>query len=143
MQTMTCFLPTLSFASWLLLSPLTASCRPAQGLARVTRISANVIQPTHACWADGCGCAAVACFLTQCGLPLAGQHEYEALLPEERVEVAVLLCSLANGTAYLRNHFDELEEDRKTNRKELMALKAKMKKCALYPLSRIEALSAA
>ena len=43
----------------------------------------------------------------------------------------MLLCSLANGTAYLRNHFDELEEDRKTLRKELMALKAKMKKCAL------------
>lgn len=59
-----------------------------------------------------------------------GQHEYEDLLPEERVEVAVLLCSLANGTAYLRNHFDELEEDRKTHRKELMALKAKMKKDA-------------
>ena len=46
----------------------------------------------------------------------------------------MLLCSLANGTAYLRNHFDELEEDRKTHRKELMALKAKMKKCVFLLL---------
>ncbi len=53
----------------------------------------------------------------------------------------MLLCSLANGTAYLRNHFDELEEDRKTHRKELMALKAKMKKCA--SLLRFIALGAA
>ena len=55
----------------------------------------------------------------------------------------MLLCSLANGTAYLRNHFDELEEDRKTHRKELMALKAKMKKCALLLLLWIGALGAA
>ena len=47
----------------------------------------------------------------------------------------MLLCSLANGTAYLRNHFDELEEDRKTHRKELTALKAKMKKCTLCALT--------
>lgn len=53
----------------------------------------------------------------------------------------MLLCSLANGTAYLRNHFDELEEDRKMHRKELMALKAKMKKCA--SLLRFIALGAA
>ena len=55
----------------------------------------------------------------------------------------MLLCSLANSTAYLRNHFDELEEDRKTHRKELMALKGKMKKWAPLLLSRIGTLGAA
>ena len=53
----------------------------------------------------------------------------------------MLHLTIKKGTAYLRNHFDELEEDRKTHRKELMALKAKMKKCA--SLLRFIALGAA
>ena len=67
-----------------------------------------------------------------CEYGRAGQQEYEELTVQQRVEVAVLLCNFAMSSNEVRTQLDAGEEERKEMRKELVHLRAKIKRWALF-----------
>lgn len=63
------------------------------------------------------------------GLPcLAGQKEYHDLTAQQRVQIAVLLCSLATSAASTRSQLTDAEDSRKEMRREQLGLKTKLKR---------------
>ncbi len=58
----------------------------------------------------------------------AGQQEYHELTAGQRVQIAVLLCSLATSAAITRNQLTDAEDSKKEMRKEQLALKTKLKR---------------
>jgi ABC-type hemin transport system ATPase subunit len=58
----------------------------------------------------------------------AGQQEYHELSAGQRVQIAVLLCSLATSAAVTRSQLTDAEDSKKEMRKEQLALKAKLKR---------------
>lgn len=57
-----------------------------------------------------------------------GQQEYHELTAGQRVQIAVLLCSLATSAAVTRSQLTDAEESKKEMRKEQLALKTKLKR---------------
>ncbi|KAL0021618.1 hypothetical protein WJX79_009112 [Trebouxia sp. C0005] len=57
-----------------------------------------------------------------------GQQEYHALTAGQRVQIAVLLCSLATSAAVTRSQLTDAEDSKKEMRKEQLALKTKLKR---------------
>lgn len=66
--------------------------------------------------------------IQQMGFGSAGQKEYEEMTAQQRVQVAVLLCSLAASAASTRTQLSDAEESRKDMRKEQLALKTKLRR---------------
>jgi ABC-type hemin transport system ATPase subunit len=58
----------------------------------------------------------------------AGQQEYHELSAGQRVQIAVLLCSLATSAAVTRSQLTDAEDSKKEMRKEQLALKTKLKR---------------
>lgn len=58
----------------------------------------------------------------------AGQKEYHELTAQQRVQIAVLLCSLATSAACTRTQLTDAEDSRKEMRKEQLALKTKLRR---------------
>ena len=58
----------------------------------------------------------------------AGQQEYHELTAGQRVQTAVLLCSLATSAAVTRSQLTDAEDSKKEMRKEQLALKTKLKR---------------
>ena len=50
---------------------------------------------------------------------------------QQRVQIAVLLCNFAMSSNSIRTQLDDAEENRKEMRKELVHLRAKLKRQAL------------
>lgn len=58
----------------------------------------------------------------------AGRQEYHELTVQQRVQIAVLLCNFAMSSNSIRTQLDDAEDNRKEMRKELVHLRAKLKR---------------
>ena len=58
----------------------------------------------------------------------AGQQEYHELTAGQRVQIAVLLCSLATSAGVTRSQVTDAEDSKKEMRKEQLAVKTKLKR---------------
>ena len=63
-----------------------------------------------------------------------GRQEYHELTVQQRVQIAVLLCNFTMSSNSIRTQLDEAEDNRKEMRKELVHLRAKLKRYCNTPI---------